>query len=62
MRKSIYTQAVDGIKAPNRAVGKMLETARSFDKKEKIINMKKPETELLPLHSRQFSRSAEYSA
>ena len=41
MRKSIYTQAVDGIKAPDRAVGKMLETARSFDKKEKIINVKK---------------------
>ena len=41
MRKSIYTQAVDGIKAPDRAVGKMLETARSFDKKEKVINMKK---------------------
>ena len=41
MRKSIYTQAVDGIKAPDRAVGKMLETARSFDKMEKIINMKK---------------------
>ena len=41
MRKSIYTQAVDGMKAPDRAVGKMLETARSFDKKEKIINMKK---------------------
>ena len=41
MRKSIYTQAVDGIKAPDRAVRKMLETARGFDKKEKIINMKK---------------------
>jgi hypothetical protein len=41
MRKNIYTQAVDGIKAPDRAVRKMLETARGFDKKEKIINMKK---------------------
>ena len=41
MRKNIYTQAVDSIKAPDRAVSKMLEAARGFDKKEKIINMKK---------------------
>lgn len=41
MRRSIYTQTVDSIKAPDRAVRKMLETARGFDKKEKIINMKK---------------------
>ena len=40
MRKSIYTQAVDGIKAPDRAVGKMLETARNSKSKEKIIDMK----------------------
>lgn len=41
MSNNIYTQAVRDIKAPERAVGKMLETARSFDKKEKVINMKK---------------------
>ena len=41
MSKNIYTDAVDSIKAPDRAVNKMLDTARRFDKKEKIINMKK---------------------
>lgn len=40
MRKNSYTQEVDRITAPDRAVEKMLSTARNFDKKEKIIDMK----------------------
>ena len=41
MRNNIYTQAVRDIKAPERAVDKMLETARNSKSKEKIIDMKK---------------------
>ena len=36
-----YTQAVSKIKAPEGAVEKMLKTAESFEKKEKVIHMKK---------------------
>ena len=36
-----YTQAVSRIKAPEGAVEKMLKTAESFEKKEKVIHMKK---------------------
>ena len=36
-----YTQAVGKIKAPEGAVEKMLKTAESFEKKEKVIHMKK---------------------
>ena len=36
-----YTQAVSKIKAPEGAVEKMLKTAESFEKKEKVIYMKK---------------------
>ena len=32
-----YTQAVSKIKAPEGAVEKMLKTAESFEKKEKVI-------------------------
>lgn len=40
MRENRYTQAVSEIKAPKRAVDKALETAREFDKKENVIDMK----------------------
>ena len=40
MRKNIYTQTVQEIKAPERAVNRMLETARNSKNKEKIIYMK----------------------
>ena len=36
-----YTQAVSKIKAPEGAVEKMLNTVESFEKKEKVIHMKK---------------------
>lgn len=36
-----YTQAVSRIKAPEGAVEKMLKTAESSEKKEKVIYMKK---------------------
>ena len=36
-----YTQTVSKIKAPEGAVEKMLKTAESFEKKEKVIHMKK---------------------
>ena len=36
-----YTQAVSKIKAPEGAVEKTLKTAESFEKKEKVIHMKK---------------------
>ena len=36
-----YTQEVSKIKAPEGAVEKMLKTAESFEKKEKVIHMKK---------------------
>ena len=36
-----YTQAISKIKAPEGAVEKMLKTAESFEKKEKVIHMKK---------------------
>ena len=36
-----YTQAVSRIKAPEGAVEKMLNTVESFEKKEKVIHMKK---------------------
>lgn len=41
MSKNIYTNAVDNIKAPQKAVDKMLETVRNYNKKEKILDMKK---------------------
>ena len=41
MYNNRYTQAVDNIKAPKRAVDKMLETTRNYEKKEKVIFMKK---------------------
>ncbi|MCH5304441.1 MAG: hypothetical protein J1E41_06220 [Ruminococcus sp.] len=41
MSKNTYTNTVDSIKAPERAVNRMLDTVRNFDNKEKIINMKK---------------------
>ena len=41
MDKNIYIEAVDSIKAPDRAVKKMLDTARSFEQKEKITDMRK---------------------
>ncbi len=41
MDKNLYVEAVDSIKAPERAVRKMLDTVRNSEKKEKIINMKK---------------------
>lgn len=40
MRKNIYTQTVQEIKAPERAVNRMLETAGNSKNKEKIIYMK----------------------
>lgn len=41
MYHNLYTQAVSKIKAPEGAVEKMLKTAESFEKKEKVIHMKK---------------------
>lgn len=39
MRENLYTQTVSKIKAPEGAVEKMLETAESFDKKEKVMHI-----------------------
>lgn len=39
MRENLYTQTVSKIKAPEGAVEKMLETAVSFDKKEKVMHI-----------------------
>ncbi len=41
MRKNSYTNAVDSITAPNRAVEKMLSTARNFERKERNFYMKR---------------------
>ena len=39
MRENLYTQTVSKIKAPEGAVEKMLETAESFEKKEKVMHI-----------------------
>ena len=39
MHENLYTQTVSKIKAPEGAVEKMLETAESFDKKEKVMHI-----------------------
>ncbi len=39
MRENLYTQTVSKIKAPEGAVEKMLETAVSFEKKEKVMHI-----------------------
>ena len=41
MRNNKYTQTVNEITAPEGAVEKMLETARNYKKKEKVIYMKR---------------------
>ena len=41
MRINRYTKAVDEIKAPERAVEKMMKTMKDFEEKEKVISMKK---------------------
>lgn len=41
MLKNSYTRTVDKIKAPEGAVNKMLETAKNYKDKEKVIDMKK---------------------
>ncbi len=39
MRENLYTQTVNKITAPEGAVEKMLETAESFEKKEKVMHI-----------------------
>ena len=41
MRKNRYTQAVDGLTAPESAVEQMLETARDFNRPRKVMNKRK---------------------
>ena len=40
MKKSLYEQTMDSIKAPERVVDHMLSAVRDSEKKEKIIPMK----------------------